>query len=73
MAKRSLGDSPPHPRKSEGGSTQDRFSGPEFYAKVARKAYEFFERRGADHGHDVEDWLEAERAVKDEISQEGST
>ena len=27
-------------------------------------AYEFYERRGRIDGHDVEDWLEAERIVK---------
>jgi hypothetical protein len=42
-------------------------SGPEFNARVARKAYELFERRGRQEGYDVEDWLEAERLVKEEI------
>jgi hypothetical protein len=71
MAKRALGtDAPAHEREPQGGTTKDRFSGPEFYARVARRAYEFFERRGADHGHDVEDWLEAEREVKEEMSRE---
>ena len=32
-------------------------------ADVARVAYELFERRGCVPGHDVEDWLEAERGV----------
>ena len=31
---------------------------------VARAAYELYEQRGCEHGHDVEDWLEAERIVK---------
>ena len=31
--------------------------------EVARVAYELFERRGRKPGHDVEDWLEAERIV----------
>lgn len=30
---------------------------------VARVAYALFERRGRVHGHDLEDWLEAERIV----------
>ena len=69
MAKRVSGvDSPTHERKPD-GTTDDPFSGPKFYARVARKAYEVFEGRGADHGHDVEDWLEAERQVK-EINRE---
>jgi hypothetical protein len=43
----------------------------EYNARVARKAYDLFERRGRDEGHDVEDWLEAERLVKEELLQHG--
>ena len=32
--------------------------------KISRVAYELFERRGFEHGHDLEDWLEAERIVR---------
>ena len=39
----------------------------EFNARVARKAFELFERRGRHEGHDVEDWLEAERLVREEL------
>jgi DUF2934 family protein len=46
------------------------FSTVEFYARVARRAYDLFERRGRKEGHDVEDWLEAERLVKDEMLQD---
>jgi hypothetical protein len=35
----------------------------EIYDQIARTAYELFERRGLMHGHDVEDWLEAERRI----------
>jgi hypothetical protein len=28
---------------------------------IARRAYQRFEERGREHGHDVDDWLEAER------------
>jgi DUF2934 family protein len=38
----------------------------ELNARVARKAYELFERRGGESGRDVEDWLEAERLVRQE-------
>ncbi len=41
----------------------------EFYARVARKAYELFDQRGGEHGHDVDDWLEAERLVVEELRQ----
>ena len=33
--------------------------------EVARVAYELFERRGCEHGHDFEDWVEAERIVRE--------
>ena len=28
---------------------------------IARRAYELFIQRGYEHGHDMEDWLQAER------------
>jgi len=31
--------------------------------QVARRAYELFLARGAGHGRDLDDWLEAERQV----------
>jgi len=30
---------------------------------IARRAYELFEARGGLHGHDLDDWLEAERQI----------
>jgi hypothetical protein len=36
------------------------------YEKIALRAYQIFERRGGETGHDLEDWLEAERSVRDE-------
>lgn len=36
-------------------------------ACVARVAYELYRRRGGGHGHDVEDWLEAERLLQQEF------
>ena len=33
------------------------------YEDVARRAYELFLSRGAQHGCDVDDWLEAERQL----------
>ena len=39
------------------------FNQEEYNARVAIKAYELFERRGFSHGHDMEDWLQAERLV----------
>ena len=44
----------------------------ELQDRVARKAYEFFEIRGGEHGHDVDQWLEAERLVMGQIRQQES-
>ncbi len=30
---------------------------------IARRAYELFEKRGREEGHECEDWLEAERQM----------
>jgi hypothetical protein len=31
---------------------------------IARRAYTLFVRRGGEHGHDVGDWLQAERELR---------
>ena len=31
--------------------------------RISQRAYELFLARGGEHGHDLEDWLEAERQV----------
>jgi hypothetical protein len=31
---------------------------------IADRAYELYERRGSEHGHDSDDWSEAERELK---------
>ena len=31
--------------------------------EVARRAYELYEQRGRDEGHEVDDWLQAESEV----------
>jgi hypothetical protein len=38
--------------------------------RVARKAYELFERRGRVHGDDLKDWYEAERMILDRAESE---
>ena len=38
-------------------------------AQIAQKAHELYEQRGRFHGHDFEDWLEAERHVLGEKSR----
>ena len=39
----------------------------ELYDQVARKAYELYAQRGEAHGHDLDDWLTAERLVQEEL------
>jgi hypothetical protein len=36
----------------------------DFNQKVAEKAYELYLARGCENGHDVEDWIQAEKIVK---------
>jgi hypothetical protein len=47
----------------------DNFGPPAFVivsvANVARRAYEIYAERGYAHGRDREDWLRAERELKD--------
>jgi len=38
---------------------------------IARRAYELFEERGGHPGHDVEDWLQAERELVDPTREAG--
>jgi hypothetical protein len=33
------------------------------HEEIARRAYEIFLNRGGDHGHDMEDWLQAEQQL----------
>ena len=49
-----------NPRKSEVAVE----TGPAGSGKVAAVAYQLFEQRGRVHGHDLEDWIEAERIVR---------
>lgn len=39
----------------------------ELYERVARKAYELYQQRGEEWGHEIDDWLTAERLVKAEL------
>ena len=34
---------------------------------IHKKAYEFYEKRGKKSGHDMDNWLEAERIIKQKI------
>ncbi|HJT19144.1 MAG TPA: DUF2934 domain-containing protein [Nitrospira sp.] len=39
---------------------------------IAIKAYELYEKRGRTHGHDVEDWVEAEAIVNGKADEPGA-
>lgn len=43
-----------------------RLSEEELQARIASRAYSLYERRGGHHGQDLDDWLQAERQVRDE-------
>ena len=38
-----------------------------FADRVEKKAYELFEKRGCQNGHDWEDWFEAQKIVETEM------
>lgn len=38
-------------------------------AKVQKRAYELYAKRGFSHGNDLADWLEAERQIKKEMGR----
>ena len=36
--------------------------------RISQRAFELYELRGGAHGHEVEDWLEAEQQIRAEIT-----
>jgi len=46
---------------------ENRISREEFMQLVHKKAYEIYEKRGCQSGNDLEDWLNAERLVKEDL------
>jgi len=44
----------------------------QIHAVIARRAYELFEGRGYEHGHDLEDWLKAQAELVGSIEFETS-
>ena len=44
------------------------FSPEEIHQLVEKKAYGLFEERGYVHGHDLDDWLQAEQTIKAELN-----
>jgi hypothetical protein len=41
--------------------------------RIAQRAYERYEARGREDGHDMEDWLEAEREIQQGVSSDSTT
>jgi len=39
----------------------------DIFAKIQKRAYDLYAKRGTSHGNDMRDWLEAERQVKREL------
>jgi hypothetical protein len=53
--------------KQEGnlpGETAQAVAGGPSHENIQKRAYEIHLERGGGHGHDMEDWLEAERDLK---------
>ncbi len=49
---------------SEKGNGASKVPSPDaLHAQITQRAYELYEQRGREHGHDVDDWREAERQV----------
>ena len=48
-------------------NNENRVSREEFMQLVQKKAYEIYENRGCKSGNDLEDWIDAERLVKEDL------
>jgi len=48
----------------------DDVSGQLLQERIAKRAYELYEQRGREPGHELDDWLTAEREVR-KVAQEG--
>ena len=42
----------------------------DLHRKIAERAYFYFLQRGGEHGHDLDDWLRAEREIIAETQKE---
>ena len=40
--------------------------------QIAKRAYEIFSTRGGEHGHDQEDWFQAEQELRTKVRQPSS-
>lgn len=58
---------PMAPTEPVAAAPMDASEGSSRLERIARRAYEIYQRRGGEHGRQMDDWLEAER----EIDREG--
>ena len=54
------------PSRRAAQTDDDRGQADQAQPRIAQRAYELYEQRGYAHGHDREDWLEAERQLLSE-------
>jgi len=55
------------------GRTTGRSSADDVRVRVAVLAYAFYERRGREDGHDVDDWIQAENMILEEMASHGKS
>jgi len=58
------------PTRREAQTDDDRGQADQVRPRIAQRAYELYAQRGHAHGHDREDWLEAERQILNETRSE---
>ena len=63
------GEESREPRDSQ--PLPESISESEFRARVARKAFELYEGRGGESGNEIDDWVQAERLVREELTSGG--
>jgi len=56
--------------KKPSATTQPPAESPEVQELIRLRAYELFEQRGREHGHDLDDWLSAESEVIEAVASE---
>jgi len=60
----------PRTGKSHNGQENGHSFSDHIYMRVAVLAYSMYEQRGRQDGHDIEDWIEAEKMIRDEIASQ---
>jgi DUF2934 family protein len=55
------------PRSASADPSHLALSDEELFERVTRKAYELYQQRGEEPGHDIEDWITAESLVYEEL------